>query len=167
MGQDPDAIRAEIEQTRARMGDTVDAPGYKADVKGRAKDKVSDTKDRITGAVGGITGRVSDATPDSGEVKGQARKAAGLGLKVVAYDPYLTPARATALQVELVQESAQVYPQVDFLTVHMPMTEETKGLINGAAFARMMRIFSARPINSSRKSASRSSWCSTFSACSA
>src|SRR5256885_13891352 len=78
MGQDPDAIRAEIEETRAQMGDTVDALSYKADVKGRAKDKVSETKDRITGAAGRVTGRVSDATPDSGEVKGQARRAAGV-----------------------------------------------------------------------------------------
>src|SRR3954447_569630 len=76
MGQDPDAIRAEIEETRAQMGDTVDALGYKADVKGRAKDKVSETKDRITGAVGGMTGRVSEATPDGDQVSRQARRAA-------------------------------------------------------------------------------------------
>ena len=53
MGQDPETIRADIEQTRAEMGDTVDALGYKADVKSRAKERI----DRITG-------RVSDATPD-------------------------------------------------------------------------------------------------------
>ena len=35
MGQDPAAIRQEIEQTRERMGDTVDALGYKADVPAR------------------------------------------------------------------------------------------------------------------------------------
>jgi ElaB/YqjD/DUF883 family membrane-anchored ribosome-binding protein len=49
------------------MGDTVDALGYKADVKGRAKEKVNR-----------LTGRVSDATPDAAEVKGQARRAAGV-----------------------------------------------------------------------------------------
>jgi len=53
------------------MGDTVDALGYKADVKGRAKDKVSQTKDKIMGTV-------SDRTPDFGEVKGQAKRAAGV-----------------------------------------------------------------------------------------
>src|SRR3954466_9259200 len=71
MGEDPDAIRAEIEQTRAEMGDTVDALGYKADVKGRAKDKMSGIKDKVTGTV-------SERTPDSGEMKGQAKKAAGI-----------------------------------------------------------------------------------------
>jgi len=64
------------------MGDTVDALGYKADVKGRAKDKVTDTKDRITGSITGakdrITGTVSENTPDAAEVKGQAKRAAGV-----------------------------------------------------------------------------------------
>ena len=82
MGEDPARIRAEIEQTRAEMGDTVDALGYKADVKGRARDKVTDTKDRITGSITGakdrITGTVSDKTPDADEVKGQAKRAAGV-----------------------------------------------------------------------------------------
>jgi len=62
MGEDPNAIRADIEQTRADMGDTVDAIGYKADVKSRAREKISDTKDRITG-------KVSDVTPDGRQVK--------------------------------------------------------------------------------------------------
>ena len=62
MGEDPNAIRADIERTRAEMGDTVDAIGYKADVKSRARDKISDTKDRITG-------KVADVTPDGHEVK--------------------------------------------------------------------------------------------------
>jgi ElaB/YqjD/DUF883 family membrane-anchored ribosome-binding protein len=82
MGEDPARIRAEIEQTRAGMGETVDALGYKADVKGRAKDKVTDTKDRITGSITGakdrVTGTVSDKTPDADEVKGQAKRAAGI-----------------------------------------------------------------------------------------
>jgi len=62
MGEDPNAIRADIERTRADMGDTVDAIGYKADVKSRAREKISDTKDRITG-------KVSDVTPDGRQVK--------------------------------------------------------------------------------------------------
>jgi ElaB/YqjD/DUF883 family membrane-anchored ribosome-binding protein len=41
MGEDPEAIRADIERTRAEMGDTVDALGYKADVKTRAKERIS------------------------------------------------------------------------------------------------------------------------------
>jgi len=62
MGEDPNAIRADIERTRAEMGDTVDALGYKADVKSRAKEKISGTKDRLTG-------KVSDVTPDGRQVK--------------------------------------------------------------------------------------------------
>ncbi len=68
MGEDPEVIRADIERTRAEMGDTVDAIGYKADVKSRAKDKLSDTKDRITG-------KVSDTTPDKQQVKRAASTA--------------------------------------------------------------------------------------------
>ena len=64
MGEDPDRIRAEIERTRADMGDTVDALGYKADVKSRAKERVVGVKDRVVGA-----------TPDTGDVKQQARRA--------------------------------------------------------------------------------------------
>jgi hypothetical protein len=71
MGEDPDQIRREIEATRSDMGETVDALGYKADVKSRAKDKVTETKDRLTG-------RVSSATPDTGEVKAGAKRAAGV-----------------------------------------------------------------------------------------
>jgi gas vesicle protein len=41
MGEDPNAIRADIERTRAEMDETVDALGYKADVKTRAKEKLS------------------------------------------------------------------------------------------------------------------------------
>ncbi len=64
MGQEPDRIRAEIEQTRAEMSETVDAIGYKADVKGRTKEKLVGVKDRIAGG-----------TPDSGDVKHKARRA--------------------------------------------------------------------------------------------
>jgi ElaB/YqjD/DUF883 family membrane-anchored ribosome-binding protein len=62
MGEDPNAIRAEIERTRLDMGETVDAIGYKADVKSRAKDRIGETKDRLTG-------KVSDVTPDGQQVK--------------------------------------------------------------------------------------------------
>jgi ElaB/YqjD/DUF883 family membrane-anchored ribosome-binding protein len=71
MGQDPDTIRAEVEQTRERMGDTVDALAYKADVKTRAKESV-------TGKVDDLKARVTGATPSTGEVKQGARRAAGM-----------------------------------------------------------------------------------------
>jgi Protein of unknown function (DUF3618) len=71
MGQDPAQVREEIERTRARMGEHVDALAYKADVPSRAKDKVVDVKDRIAA-------KVTGTMPDSGDVKDQARKAKGL-----------------------------------------------------------------------------------------
>jgi Protein of unknown function (DUF3618) len=93
MGQDPDAIRQDIEQTRSEMSETVEAIGYKADVPSRAKDavsekvenvksKVSDTatraKEAVTGTGSRVGDKVTDATPSSGQVKQQARRTAGL-----------------------------------------------------------------------------------------
>ncbi len=51
MGQDPDAIRREIEETRERMGATVEALGYKADVPARSKEAVTDKVQGVTGTV--------------------------------------------------------------------------------------------------------------------
>ena len=78
MGQDPSAIRNEIEQTRERMGDTVDALAYKADVKSRAKDSVHEKVDTVKSKFTGVTGTVSDATPSTGDVKQGARQAKGI-----------------------------------------------------------------------------------------
>ena len=71
MGQDPSEIRNDIEGTRTRMGDTVEALGHKADVPGRAKEAVSNRVDDVRS-------KISGATPDSGEVKDGARRAAGV-----------------------------------------------------------------------------------------
>lgn len=65
-----------------------------------------------------------------------ARRAIVFGMRVLAYDPYLTPSRANAMQVELV-ELDEIFARSDFITVHMPMSDETKGMINTAAFAKM------------------------------
>jgi gas vesicle protein len=78
MGQDPAAIRQQIEQTREHMGDTVDALGYKADVPARAKDSVSDKVDSLKSKIIGAGSQVSDATPDAGEVKQSAKQAVGV-----------------------------------------------------------------------------------------
>src|SRR5687768_5299683 len=61
-----------------------------------------------------------------------AKRANAFGMKVLAYDPYLALARAKALGVELV-ELDEIYAQADFITVHMPASDETKGMINSAA----------------------------------
>jgi gas vesicle protein len=70
MGEDPDAIRQEIEATRSQMGQTVEAIGYKTDVRSRAKESVQEKTGRLRE-------RISGATPDSGEVKDGARQAVG------------------------------------------------------------------------------------------
>ena len=78
MGQDPDAIRREIEQTRERMDETVSALGYKADVPSRAREAVTDRVDSVKDKITGATGRVNEATPSTGEVKAKARRGAGV-----------------------------------------------------------------------------------------
>jgi len=70
MGKDASAIRREIEQTRARLGDTIEALGYKADLRARVKDAVNQRIETVRGtiveAAGGIRqtleGAVGDAT---------------------------------------------------------------------------------------------------------
>jgi gas vesicle protein len=78
MGQDPDAIRQDIEQTRDQMGETIDAIGYKADVKSRAKESVTDKTDALKSKVSGVMGKANDATPSTGEVKQGAQQAVGV-----------------------------------------------------------------------------------------
>ena len=66
-----------------------------------------------------------------------ARRATAFGMRVLAYDPYLALSRAKALQVELVEHLDEIYARADFITVHLPMSDETKGLISSTAFAKM------------------------------
>jgi D-3-phosphoglycerate dehydrogenase len=66
-----------------------------------------------------------------------AKRALAFGMKVKAYDPFLTEARAKALGIELAGDLDDVYRDSDFITVHMPVTDQTRGMLNAAAFARM------------------------------
>jgi D-3-phosphoglycerate dehydrogenase len=66
-----------------------------------------------------------------------ARRAAGLGMRVVAYDPFVAPDRFRELGVERLETPEDVYGAGDFLTLHLPLTEETRGSIGQAAIARM------------------------------
>jgi hypothetical protein len=56
MGEDPDRIRREIEQTRDDMSETVGAIGYKADVKTRAKESLQDKKESAVESVTSVKG---------------------------------------------------------------------------------------------------------------
>jgi len=86
MGEAPDDIREEIEETRARMGETVEAIGYKADVKSRAKESLAEKKDSLVGSLSGgkdavvgkadsLVSRVGGVVPDAGQVQSGAAKA--------------------------------------------------------------------------------------------
>jgi D-3-phosphoglycerate dehydrogenase len=65
-----------------------------------------------------------------------AKRAQALRMRVLAYDPYLSPERAADLGVEKL-ELDELLATVDFITLHVPLTEETKGVINAAAIAKM------------------------------
>ena len=78
MGQDPDTIRREIEQTRERMGDTVDALGYKADVPSRTREAVTGRVSSVKEAITGKASDLNEATPGAQDVKQAARRGAGI-----------------------------------------------------------------------------------------
>ena len=78
MGQEPSQIRQEIEETRAEMGDTVDALAYKTDVKTRVKESITDKRERLIEQVQGTKGKVGEATPDGHQVKEGAQHAVGI-----------------------------------------------------------------------------------------
>lgn len=79
-----------------------------------------------------------------------AQKCIGaFAMQVVAYDPYVTGSPVIAgTSLEMVTSPRQVLEQADFLSIHVPLTPETLGLIDGQALAKMKR--SAFLINTSR-----------------
>ena len=66
-----------------------------------------------------------------------ARRAAGLGMRVIAYDPFVAPERFRELGVERVEDPDEVYAAADFITFHLPLTDETRRSIDAVAFAKM------------------------------
>jgi gas vesicle protein len=78
MGQDPGEIRQNIEETRQRMGDTVEALSYKTNVKARVGDAVSHKRDAILEKKDELVNRVVGAAPDPEDVKQNARQAASV-----------------------------------------------------------------------------------------
>jgi D-3-phosphoglycerate dehydrogenase len=77
-----------------------------------------------------------------------ARRALGLGMHVVAYDPYVTAERFRELGAERVESPEDVYAAADFLTLHLPLTTETRGSVGAAAFEAMRP--SVRIVNAAR-----------------
>jgi len=67
-----------------------------------------------------------------------ADRAQGMKMKVLAYDPYLSPERASEIGVEKV-ELEDMFPRVDFVTLHTPLTDQTRNVIDAAAIASMKK----------------------------
>ena len=76
-----------------------------------------------------------------------ATRAAALGMKIVAHDPFVGSEAGRDSEVETTSLD-EVFSRADFLTIHTPLTPETRALINGAAFEKMKQ--GARVINCAR-----------------
>ncbi len=66
-----------------------------------------------------------------------AVRARGFGMRVLAFDPFVSAERYRELGVEKAENSEEIYAQADFITVHLPKTPETAGWVNAEAFAKM------------------------------
>ena len=93
----------------------------------RSRFKGAELRGRTLGLVG--AGRIGGAV---------AQRCRAFGMRVLAHDPYLTEARAAELQVERASFD-QVIESADVLSLHVPLTDDTRGLIGSAALARMKR----------------------------
>ena len=76
-----------------------------------------------------------------------AERALGLKMKVIAFDPYLSPERAVDLGVEKI-DLDELFKRSDFITLHTPLTEKTRNIIDAAAIAKMRK--GVRIINCAR-----------------
>ncbi len=77
-----------------------------------------------------------------------AKRAQGLEMKVIGYDPFLSAERAAEQGIELFRDVDEIVTKCDFLTVHTPLTDETRGLINAKRIATMKK--GVRIINCAR-----------------
>ena len=77
-----------------------------------------------------------------------SRRAIAFGMRVVAYDPYLSATRARSLQVELVDELDDLLASADFISLHTPLTAETHHLVDLARLRKTKR--GVRIINCAR-----------------
>ena len=66
-----------------------------------------------------------------------AARAQGFGMRVLAFDPFVSSERFRELGVEKAESSADVYRESDFITIHLPKTPETRGWLDAEAFAQM------------------------------
>ena len=66
-----------------------------------------------------------------------AARAQGFGMRVLAFDPFVSSERFRELGVDKAETSADVYRESDFITIHLPKTPETRGWLDAEAFAQM------------------------------
>ena len=66
-----------------------------------------------------------------------AARAQSFGMRVLAYDPFVSAERFRELGAEKAETSADVYREADFITIHLPKTPETRGWLDAEAFAQM------------------------------
>ena len=116
------------------------APAYQSLVEGKwDRNRYMGTQlaDKTLGIVG--LGRIGQAV---------AVRAKALQMRVLGYDPFLSPQRAQELGVEPIETVAEMLPHVDYLTVHTPLTDETRNLISTQQLERMRK--GVRLINCAR-----------------
>src|SRR2546427_3973413 len=77
-----------------------------------------------------------------------SRRAIAFGMRVVAYDPYLSVTRARSLQVDLVDELDDLLASADFISLHTPLTAETRHIVDAARLKKTKR--GVRIINCAR-----------------
>src|SRR5207253_3491557 len=66
-----------------------------------------------------------------------ARRAIGLDMHVIGFDPFVTPDRAAQMNIDAVHNLDAFLPRCDFVTVHTPLTDETRNLIGAAEIAKL------------------------------
>jgi D-3-phosphoglycerate dehydrogenase / 2-oxoglutarate reductase len=66
-----------------------------------------------------------------------AQRARGFGMRVLAFDPFVSAERYRDLGVEKADSPEDIYAQADFITIHLPKTPDTEGFLNAEAFAKM------------------------------
>ncbi len=77
-----------------------------------------------------------------------AKRAVGLEMKVLAFDPFVTPEKVAEMGYKAAASIEAMLPEVDYLTIHVPLTNDTKSLIGATELAKMKK--SARVLNVAR-----------------
>ncbi|QDU56310.1 phosphoglycerate dehydrogenase [Aeoliella mucimassa] len=98
------------------------APAYQSLIEGRwdrGKFMGTQVAGKTLGVIG--LGRIGLAV---------AERAQGLEMNILGYDPFMTEERAQSLGIELVKTVDEILPRIDYLTVHTPLTEETRNLVD-------------------------------------